>query len=98
MTKPAFPPFHPSAGRSPAKMTVIEFHASFPAESDFIERTSGVGQAPLSKAITALSNTEGGVILVGVRDDGEIVGRALTEGVESAIHQAALTVHDPGRY
>jgi ATP-dependent DNA helicase RecG len=79
-------------------MTVAEFRASFPAESDYVERKAGAGQTPIAKAVTALSNTDGGVILIGVRDDGEIVGRGLTEGVENAIHQAALTVHDPGRY
>lgn len=79
-------------------MTKADFAASFAFESDFIECKSGVGQSPISKALTALSNTEGGVILIGVRDDGELIGRSLTEGVENAIHQAALTVHDPGRY
>jgi ATP-dependent DNA helicase RecG len=79
-------------------MTREEFEAAFPEESDYVERKAGAGQAPLAKAITALSNSAGGVILIGVRDDGELVGRALTEGVAGAIHQAALTVHDPGRY
>lgn len=79
-------------------MTLAEFSAAFPAENDATERTSGTGREALARAITALSNTEGGVILIGVRDDGEVSGRSLTDGVESAIHQAALTVHDPGRY
>ena len=74
------------------------FVTSFPLENDYIERKTGVGAKPLARAITAFSNTDGGVILVGVRDDGEVVGRALTEGVENAIHEAALTIHDPGRY
>jgi len=78
-------------------MTLAEFEAAFPAESDYIERKAGTGQHPLARAITALSNTEGGVVLIGVRDDGAVVGRSLTEGVENAIHQAALTVHDSGR-
>ena len=98
MTKPAIPPFHPLSNRTPAQMARDEFETAFPAESDYIERKSGTGQDALARAVTALSNTEGGVILIGVRDDGEIVGRALTDGVENAIHQAALTVHDPGRY
>lgn len=98
MTKRPFPPFHPRSSRAPSRMTQDEFETAFLAENDYIERKAGVGQDPLAKAITALSNTDGGVILIGVRDDGELVGRALTEGVENAIHQAALTVHDPGRY
>jgi ATP-dependent DNA helicase RecG len=98
MTKLAYPPFHPSSNRFPTKMGRSEFQAAFPAESDCIERKSGTSQNALAKAFTALSNTDGGVVLIGVRDDGEIIGRPLTEGVENAIHQAALTVHDPGRY
>jgi ATP-dependent DNA helicase RecG len=98
MAKPAFPPFDPRSSRLPTTMTRAEFMAAFPAQSDRIERKAGVGQTPIAKAVTALSNTDGGVILVGVRDDGELIGRSLTEGVENAIHQAALTVHDPGRY
>ena len=98
MTKAGIPPFHPSSDRAPARMSRAEFDEAFPTESDYIERKSGTGQDPIARAVTALSNTEGGVILIGVRDDGEVIGRALTDGVENAIHQAALTVHDPGRY
>jgi ATP-dependent DNA helicase RecG len=79
-------------------MSLEDFEREFSAESDYIERKTGTGQVPLARAITALSNTDGGVVLIGVRDDGSIVGRSLTEGLENAIHQAALTVHDPGRY
>ncbi len=79
-------------------MSEADFTASFAAESDYVERKTGAGQRALAKTITAFSNTDGGVILIGVRDDGAILGRGLTEGVESAVHEAALTVHDPGRY
>jgi ATP-dependent DNA helicase RecG len=98
MAKQSFPPFHPRSTVMPAALSTDEFAKLFPAESDFIERKTGVGQHPIAKAITALSNTEGGVILIGVRDDGSVAGRGITDGVENAIHQAALTVHDPGRY
>lgn len=36
----------------------------------------------------AFSNADGGVILIGVRDNGEIAGRALDAGTEDDIHQA----------
>src|SRR5438128_4618255 len=98
MTKPRIPPFHPRSSRAPEHMTAREFIEAFPAESDYIERKAGIGERPLAKAMTAFSNTDGGVILIGVHDDGTVVGRALTDGVVNAIHQAALTVHDPGRY
>src|SRR5713101_5901756 len=85
MTKGSFPPFHPRSSRAPSRMTLAEFESSFPVESDYVERKAGTGQDPLARAITALSNTEGGVVLIGVRDNGEVVGRSLTEGVENAI-------------
>jgi ATP-dependent DNA helicase RecG len=98
MTKTSLPPFHPQSNQAPARMTRGVFDDAFAHESDYVERKSGAGQGPLAKAITALSNTDGGVILIGVRDDGEVLGRPFTDGLENLIHQAALTVHDPGRY
>jgi len=98
MTNRGLPPHHPRSNRTPSQMTESEFKTVFAEESDYIERKSGTSQSPLARAITSFSNSDGGVVLIGVRDDGEILGRALTEGVVTAIHQAALTVHDPGRY
>lgn len=79
-------------------MSADEFERAFARESDYVERKTGTGSRPLARAITALSNTDGGVILIGVTDEGTVTGRALTAGVEEAVHDAALTVHDPGRY
>jgi ATP-dependent DNA helicase RecG len=92
------PLFHPRSSRAPSSLTHDEFQRAFSAESDYVELKTGIGQSPLARAITAFSNTDGGVVLIGVRDNGEVVGRQLTEGVENAIHEAALSVHDPGRY
>lgn len=98
MSNRALPPFHPRSPQAPETMTLEEFTRSFPAESDYVERKTGAGQSSLARAITAFSNSDGGVVLIGVRDSGEIVGRPLGEGVEQAVHDGALTVHDPGRY
>ena len=92
------PLFHPSSDRFPASLSEDEFRTAFPAESEFVERKTSAGQKGLQRSITAFSNTEGGVILLGVAPDGKTVGRALSPTVEDAIHQAALTLHDPGRY
>ena len=60
-------------------MTVVELQASYSArtfaqliarESDTIERKTGVGTEPMQAALVAMSNGEGGVIFVGVRDSG----------------------------
>lgn len=78
-------------------MTEEEFAQAFPAEDGYVERKSGVG-AQFQDVIVAFSNTDGGVILLGVRDDGEIAGRALTAGLEDAIHRRIRDVENPGRY
>jgi len=78
-------------------MTSDEFAAAF-RETDYVERKTGAGQGPVSRAMAAFSNTDGGVLLIGVADDGQVVGRQLTEGLVNTIHEIALTVHDPGRY
>lgn len=46
----------------------------------------------------ALSNSGGGVILIGVDDSGRILGKQPTQGVEEAIHQAIASIRNPGRY
>lgn len=92
------PPFHPTSGRFPSAMTVAELKTAFPSENDYVERKTGTGQRGLQRSITGFSNASGGVVLVGVDDAGKVIGRALTASTEDAIHQAALSLHDPGRY
>ncbi len=97
-TSLAYPPFHPlSEAPEPEAMTLAEFSAAFPTESGFVERKSGAGRA-LGDDVVAFSNTEGGVILIGVDDAGVVVGRELTPGVEDGLHQTIAELRDPGRY
>jgi len=79
-------------------MSIAEFRSEFSAESDYVERKTGTGLRPLQRAIVAFSNSDGGVLLLGVADDGSVLGRAATQGVLTAIHEAAQAAHDPGRY
>jgi ATP-dependent DNA helicase RecG len=98
MTNPAVPPFHPRAGTAPMVMDPAEFRSHFSAESDYVERKRGLGVREIGRALVAFSNTDGGVLLIGVADHGEILGRAATQGTIDTIHEAALATHDPGRY
>ena len=75
-----------------------EFDREFPEEGQYIEFKRGIGQTQLQDTIVAFSNAGGGVILVGVADDGEILGRALESGTEDGIHEIFRNIHDPGRY
>jgi ATP-dependent DNA helicase RecG len=94
-----FPPFHPeNPDTPPLAVSREEFEAAFPKEGQYIERKSGVSGKPLQEAIVSFSNAEGGVVLIGVNDSGEILGKSLTQGVEESIHQAVASVRNPGRY
>ena len=67
-------------------------------ETDTLEKKTGLGQQPLQAAMVAFSNSAGGVILIGVKDDGHVVGRELDQTAEDRVHAAALDARDVGRY
>jgi len=94
----AYPPLHPASTSRPATFTREEFAGAFSAESPYVEFKAGTGGQPLQEAVVAFSNADGGVILVGVQDDGTVAGRELNQGTEDAIVQILRDVRDPGRY
>lgn len=67
-------------------------------ETDTIEKKTGLGQRPLQEVMVAFSNGEGGVVFVGVSDDGQVIGRDLDQGAEDRVHAAAAEARDIGRY
>ncbi len=75
-----------------------EFKREFPKETQLIEFKKGVSRNQLQETVVSFSNADGGVILIGVTDNGEAIGRALDGGTADAIHQVMRDVHDPGRY
>jgi ATP-dependent DNA helicase RecG len=75
-----------------------EFRDLFPAEGELIEFKSGTGERPIQASSVAFSNADGGVILIGVQDDGTVVGRPLNSGTADAVHQALSATNDIGRY
>lgn len=79
-------------------MSLAEFEAAFPREDDYVERKSGVSARALQEAVVAFSNSEGGLVLIGVDDSGRVLGKQLTQGVEESIHQAITPIRNPGRY
>jgi ATP-dependent DNA helicase RecG len=74
------------------------FASEFPRENEYIEFKAGVGRDAIHRTVTAFSNTDGGVLILGVTDRGEIAGRSLTGSVETDITHAILGIHNPGRY
>jgi ATP-dependent DNA helicase RecG len=95
----AYPLFHPESPRPiPLALSLTEFRAAFPGESDFVEFKRGTSQDELQNTAVAFSNADGGVILIGVRDDGSIAARALDAGTQDDIHRAMQAARDVGRY
>ena len=52
----------------------------------------------MQSTAVAFSNADGGVILIGVQDDGAIAARALDAGTQDDIHRAMQAARDVGRY
>lgn len=93
----SYPPFHPARAGAPLFMSDAEFAIAFPSESTYVERKAGIG-ARIPPEAVAFSNTDGGVVLIGVEDDGTVVGRSMTPAVEDEIHRRMREANSPGRY
>ena len=92
----SYPPFIRSVRRA-APDDRNGVRRSVPEESTYVERKVGVG-AKLQNEAVAFSNTDGGVVLIGVDDAGSIVGRSLTSSLEDDIHRRMREINNPGRY
>jgi ATP-dependent DNA helicase RecG len=79
-------------------MDLAEFRRTFAGENQYVEFKTGVSSTQLQETAVAFSNADGGVVLIGVRDDGEPVGRPLDSGTQDDIHRAMQCVRDVGRY
>jgi ATP-dependent DNA helicase RecG len=79
-------------------MSAAEFAEAFPEEGQHIEFKNCVSGTQLQDTAVAFSNAEGGVVLIGVGDDGEVRGRALDAGTADDIHRAVHDARDVGRY
>ncbi len=73
-------------------MTMDEFQREFVletagrnrVENRFVEAKQGFSGERIAAAVVGFSNAEGGVILIGVRDDGSVPGARLTGEYEGA--------------
>lgn len=75
-----------------------QFRILIDRETERLELKTGTGGKPLQEALVAFSNTDGGVILIGVDDRRHVVGRILDQGTDDDIHRAAVNAHNVGRY
>jgi predicted HTH transcriptional regulator len=79
-------------------MSLAEFQAAFPGESQHVEFKRGTSMEQLQNTAVAFSNADGGVVRIGVQDDGAIAARALDAGTQDDIHRAMQAARDVGRY
>jgi ATP-dependent DNA helicase RecG len=93
-----YPPFHPERAEIPLVLTATEFENEFPAENQHIEFKRGIGADQIQETTVAFSNADGGVILIGILDDGTVQGRPLDSGSADSIHRTLQEIHNPGRY
>ena len=95
----AYPMFHPAsrAGRQ-LLLDMETFHREFPGESQHVEFKQGTSRDRIARAVAAFSNTEGGVLLVGVAPDGRPVGTTVDGEALASLHRTVSSVHDGGRY
>ena len=95
----SYPLFHPASTRTPVQdLSAEQFVKEFPAESERIEFKEGVPLDRIAKTAVAFSNTDGGVILLGVADTGQIKGVALGGAKEIEIHNRLAPVIGLGDY
>ena len=103
-TSLAYPLFHPRCRRPrPSSLTASEFKREFKQhgpshESAFVEFKEGFSSEKIGAAVVAFSNADGGVVLIGVRDDATVKGAGLSGEREAWLHQTVANLHDPGTY
>lgn len=83
-----------------AEVTADAFVRMFPGESDRVEFKQSLGIDKVREAVAAFSNSDGGSVLLGVRDDGARVpsGFRLDHEKLAKIHRLVSDIRDPGRY
>lgn len=91
--------FHPLSDLEPVfEFTGEQFAAEFPAESQHAEFKEGTSEKAVCETATAFSNAEGGVILLGVADDGTVRGANLKPASETQLRNALQQVINLGAY
>jgi len=94
-----YPLFHPrNRDPRPTTLTAQEFAERFAGESTHVEFSERFSQRDITASVVAFSNTEGGVILVGVDNRGQVKGATWNGDQEQKVHGWVADINDPGRY
>lgn len=96
MSYPLFHPNNPSP--IPRLINAKRFTSEFPCESEHIEFKEGAPLDGIAETAVAFSNADGGVILLGVFDDGIVKGINLSAGKETKIRNHLTQAAELGAY
>lgn len=87
-----YPLLHPADPRPyPRTLTADELRIQF-REGRHVELKSGIGRGQIESSASAFMNADGGLVIIGVTDDGGIRGRPLDPGTQDDIHQRLRTI------
>ena len=94
-----YPPFHPLGGDYPSSMALNEFKTVFPSESQYVEWKEKIDRQKIRNAIVAFSNADGGIVMVGVNDDGEPTqtGSPLDEKTRKDLRETITAINSHGQ-
>jgi len=80
-------------------ITRPDFSEGFPGEDGHIEFKESVSNADrIQDAVVAFSNSDGGVLVIGVDRAGNVVGVRDPGEIERQVHQIVRNTNNPGRY
>ena len=95
----AYPLFHEGGpSELPMSLSTAEFSRLFAGEGDHVEFKQGLPEQKVREAVVAFSNSDGGVILLGVDPQGRAVGISTDGEMVARVHRVVNGVSDPGRY
>lgn len=95
----AYPMFHERGPRDvPMAVPLDHFAVLYPAEGDFVEFKQGMPETKIKEAVVAFSNSDGGVLLMGVSNGGLPVGISVDGEAVAKVHRIVAGVRSPGRY
>ena len=66
-------------------------------EHEQIELKTGIGRRPLQASLVAMSNADGGLIIIGVNDQREVTGRRRDQGLDDEVYGATFDALNVGR-
>ena len=94
-----YPLFHPSSEvLPPNSLTLTEFADAFPGEDEHVEFKKSLSKRRVAEAAVAFANHDGGVVLLGVTDQGAVEDWGSKAADEMNIHGLLGEIHHLPRY